>query len=137
MRYFIDTNLLIDFVVEAYISDNIYNVLDNYENTIYVSSEVIKEFIHLIQNEKVVPKKKLIKLDIFNFIEKELGFKVKFIAKEHLQTLSKLDIVDGHNDPNDRLIIAQAITENIPLISSDRHFYKYEKMGLNFISNYR
>ena len=74
---------------------------------------------------------------VFDFIENEMGIQVKYVAKEHLRTMAKLDKVDGHNDPNDRLIIAQAITEKIPLISSDRHFYKYEKMGLDFIPNYR
>ena len=76
-------------------------------------------------------------LDVFDFIEKELGFKVKYIAKEHLQTMANLDKVEGHNAPKDRLIIAQAITEKIPLISSDRWFENYTKWGLDFISNYR
>ncbi|MDR1779439.1 MAG: hypothetical protein LBR50_01745 [Tannerella sp.] len=39
------------------------------------------------------------------------------------------------NDPSDRLIIAQAITEKIPLISSDKQFPKYRKYGLAFILN--
>ena len=137
MRYLIDTNLLIDIIVEDNISADVDNILDNYENTIYVCSEVVKEFIHLLQNGKVAPNKKIKELDVFDFIENILGLKVKFIAKEHLRTLAKLTTVEGHNDPNDRLIIAQAITEKIPLISSDRHFAKYTKMGLDFISNYR
>ncbi|MDR1698564.1 MAG: PIN domain-containing protein [Prevotellaceae bacterium] len=137
MRYFIDTNLLADFVAESYISPDIYRILDNYETQIYVSSEVVKEFIHLVQNGKVAPKKKIHQLDIVDFIENSLGFNVKYVAKEHLRTFAKLDTVEGHNDPNDRLIIAQAITEKLPLISSDRHFTKYIKAGLDFIPNYR
>jgi len=39
----------------------------------------------------------------------------------------------GHNDPIDRIIIAQSITEKIPLISSDSKF-KYYK-NLDFIYN--
>ena len=137
MRYLIDSNLLIDLTAKAYISDDILDILDNCENIIYVSSESVKEFIHWLQREKIAPKTKMKVLDIFDFIENILGIKVKYVAKEHLRTMAKLDKIDGHNDPNDRLIIAQAITEKIPLISSDRHFYKYEKMGLDFISNYR
>ena len=42
----------------------------------------------------------------------------------------------GHNDPSDRLIIAQAIIEKIPIISSDKKFPEYRKQGLEFIPNY-
>jgi PIN domain nuclease of toxin-antitoxin system len=73
---------------------------------------------------------------VFDLIENEFGFQVKYVTKEHLRTLSKLETVEGHNDPNDRLIIAQAIIEKIPLISSDKKFPKYTKFGLEFVSNY-
>ena len=62
---------------------------------------------------------------------------MKHVTEEHLQTMARLDNVGGHNDAKDRLIIAQAITEKLPLISSDRYFKQYVKMGLNFIPNYR
>ena len=133
MRYLIDTNLLIDFVEEDNISTDIYEILDNCENLIYVSSESVKEYIHLWQNGKIMPNRKLSALDVFEYIENTVGFNVKFIAKEHLHTLAKLDLVEGHNDPSDRLIIAQAMTEKMSLISSDKKFPKYRKMGLDLI----
>ena len=80
-------------------------------------------------------KKSFLSLYVFDLIENEFGFHVKYVTKEHLRTLSKLEIVEGHNDPNDRLIIAQATTEKIPLISSDTKFPKYRKFGLVFIFN--
>ncbi|HBK32640.1 MAG TPA: PIN domain nuclease, partial [Porphyromonadaceae bacterium] len=43
----------------------------------------------------------------------------------------------GHNDPADRLIIAQAITEKMPLISSDHKFELYREYHLDFIYNKR
>jgi PIN domain nuclease of toxin-antitoxin system len=116
-------------------SDNVKDILDDYENSIYVSSEGIKEYIHLVQNGKIVPKKNMRSLDIFDIIENELGFNVKYVAKEHLRTLAKLDLVEGHTDPSDRLIISQALTERMPLISSDTKFPKYRKQGLNLIVN--
>jgi PIN domain nuclease of toxin-antitoxin system len=136
MRYLIDTNILINIIEDDYISDNVDAIIDNSENTIYISSECIREFIQLVQAEKITGKKNNIKIDIFEFIEKKLGFNIKYIAKEHLETLAKLPAVDGHNDPFDRLIIAQAITERLPIISSDRKFSKYRKYGLDFIPNY-
>jgi len=44
-------------------------------------------------------------------------------------------LMEGHNDPSDRLIIAQALTEKIPVISSDAKFPKYRKMGLDLVVN--
>jgi len=136
MRYLIDTNVFIQFVNDKHgISDDVQEILSDYENLIYVSSESIKEFIHLIQEGRVILDKNLRSLDIFDLTENVLGFNVKYVSKEHLQTLAKLETVDGHNDPNDRLIISQAMTEKMPLISSDTKFPRYVKFGLNFISN--
>ena len=47
-----------------------------------------------------------------------------------------MEIVNKHTDPFDRMIIAQAIAEKIPLISSDQKFSKYKKIGLDLIKNY-
>jgi len=133
MRYLIDTNIFIKMVNESDLfSNDVKSIFEDYENIIYVSSESIKEFIHLVQTGKVFLKKEL---DIFDFIENTLGFNIKYITKEHLSTFAKLDLIEGHNDPSDRLIIAQAITEKITLISNDKKFPKYKKMGLDLISN--
>jgi PIN domain nuclease of toxin-antitoxin system len=115
------------------LSNDVRAVFDDYENIIYVSSESITEFIHLIQTGKVIIKKD--SLDVFDLIENTLGFNVKYVTKEHLRTFAKLDLVEGHRDPSDRLIIAQALTEKMPLISSDTKFPKYRKQGLDLIFN--
>jgi PIN domain nuclease of toxin-antitoxin system len=135
MRYLIDTNVFINFVEDDYISHDVRNILEDYENTIYVSSESIKEFIHLVQNGRIILKKDFRLLDVFDLIENTLGFNVKYVNKEHLRTFAKLKLVENHNDPNDRLIISQAITEKMPLISSDTKFPRYRKHGLDLIYN--
>lgn len=56
---------------------------------------------------------------------------------KHIDTLAALPIYDDHRDPNDRMIIAQAISDKIPLVSSDRKFIRYERYGLDFIFNER
>jgi PIN domain nuclease of toxin-antitoxin system len=45
------------------------------------------------------------------------------ITLRHIFTLDKLP--EHHRDPFDRLLIAQAIHENIPIISYDSQFAKY------------
>ena len=136
MRYLIDTNVLINIIESDYLSNNVRAIINDCENLIYVSSECIREFIQLVHAKSISGKKNNEKIEIFDFVENELGFKIKYIAKEHLKTFEKLDLVEGHADPFDRLIIAQAITEKTPLISSDKKFPKYRKQGLEFIPNY-
>jgi PIN domain nuclease of toxin-antitoxin system len=60
--------------------------------------------------------------DTFTGIEKN-GFEILPIETNHLLELSKLEYF--HRDPFDRLIIAQSISEEMPVISSDDMFGKY------------
>jgi PIN domain nuclease of toxin-antitoxin system len=135
MRYLIDTNVFVNIVVDKYISNDVRALIGDYENQIYVSSETVKEFIHLVQTGRIVLEKNIRSLDVFDLIESKFDVKVKYVTEEHLRTLAKLETVENHNDPSDRLIISQAITEKITLISSDIKFPKYLKFGLDFIPN--
>jgi PIN domain nuclease of toxin-antitoxin system len=47
------------------------------------------------------------------------------ITREHVRGLASLPAVAGHKDPFDRLIAAQAVTENLPLVTADPAFRKY------------
>jgi len=134
MRYYIDTNILI-YLLEnkSKLTKNTKPIFEDYEHQIYVSSEAIKEFIHLFQQNRI--KFDLKKADnIFEYIE-QWGYTIKYIKKEHLKTFANLPIVKNHKDPSDRLIISQAITEKIPLISSDTDFPLYREFGLDLIEN--
>jgi len=134
MRYFIDTNIFIFSLGETHrLKKNVLEFLKDYENQIYVSSESITEFIHLFQQKRIKANLKKAE-DIFDYIE-NLGYTIKYIKKEHLKTFAGLPTVKDHNDPSDRLIISQSITENIPLISSDTAFPLYRKYGLDLIEN--
>lgn len=52
-------------------------------------------------------------------------FQVLEITDAHLLQLSQLPPVPGHRDPFDRLLIAQALTDNLTLISRDGKFGAY------------
>jgi PIN domain nuclease of toxin-antitoxin system len=136
MRYLIDTNIFMQIISEnSLLSETVRQILEDYENIICISSESIKETIHLLQTGKVKTKKWKIARDVIDFIEKELGYTIKYIKKEHLLTFASLELIEGHNDPSDRLIIAQAITEKMPVISSDNKFKHYRKQKLQLIFN--
>jgi PIN domain nuclease of toxin-antitoxin system len=103
MRYLIDTNVFIRLIKDYDISDDIKDILEDYNHVVYVSSESIKEFVHLTQNNKIVQRKEIRSLDIFDLIENTLGLNIKYVTKEHLRSFSKLASVEGHNNPVNRL----------------------------------
>ena len=138
MRYIVDTNVLLYIILEREnLSREVSKIVENYESIIYVSSESVKEIIHLFHCGKINTKKWKLARDVFNTIEQELEYTINYVKKEHLLTMANLEPAPNHNDPSDHLIIAQAITEKIPLISSDRKFEHYRKQRLNFIYNKR
>jgi PIN domain nuclease of toxin-antitoxin system len=51
------------------------------------------------------------------------GFSVLAVAFDHLRQIASLPLL--HRDPFDRMMIAQALAERIPIITSDRAFGAY------------
>ena len=103
----------------------------------FLSVESIKELIILIRNNKVKFKQWKSNVQMIEAIENEFGIKILPIKKEHLLTYARLEInkAQNHNDPSDYIIISQAITEKMPLNSSDKKFQYYTKQKLDFINN--
>ena len=45
----------------------------------------------------------------------------------------EINLSQKHKDPSDHVIISHAITERLPLLSSDSKFKFYRKQGLDFV----
>lgn len=135
MRYLIDTNIFLFTVNEQdRLTKEVNELLCDTTNTITISSRSIEEIINLLRIGKIkVPQWKETK-DIFATIN-ESGFTVDYFKKEHILTLGKLIPISGHKDPVDHAIMAHAITNKTPLISSDSKMRFYKDQGLNFIWN--
>jgi len=135
MRYLLDTNILVFHAQNGENLDkDVASILDDYENLIYISSEVIKETMHLIRYGKIDVKQWKKPNDIWKSIE-EWEFNIEYVKKEHIQTLGNLVMAKDHKDPTDHIIIAQAITNKMPIISSDWQFRNYKDQGLNLVFN--
>ena len=61
--------------------------------------------------------------DIFKIIE-QAGFETLPVSHNHILESTKLPL--HHNDPFDRLIIGQAMSEKMTLITKDKEFKRYE-----------
>ena len=141
MRYYLDTNMLgfLSTQRENEICPEVKDKLSDYVNILMTSSVCVHELIHLCQIGKLSFKKGVrapSPTDVLEWLD-YMGIKMIPVDKRHLQLYSELPMQPDHRDPNDRLIIAQAITDKIPLISSDRKFEWYRKHGLDFVFNAR
>lgn len=68
-------------------------------------------------------------VDITTAMER-IGLEVRTILLEDLWLLGQLPEVHGHRDPFDRMLIAQAITHGLTIVSSDRRFSLYPLLTL-------
>ena len=135
MRYFIDTNTFIFLCREPdKISREVKKIIEDCENQFIMSVESVREALMLGKNGKV---KELRSYDDIKAKMDEFGITIRHTADSHLETLSRLTPAPSHSDPADLMIISQAITEDLPLISSDKKFPFYRKQGLKFIPNKR
>lgn len=130
-RLLVDTNILV-YLLTDMIDEDTKALVQDPESMVHVSSVSVMEFIHLIQTGRIKINKHK-DFDAFRFIEETWEIRILSTSRDHLKQLERLPVVDGHNDPNDRLIIAQAINERLELVSSDAKFRHYVKFGLNFV----
>jgi PIN domain nuclease of toxin-antitoxin system len=139
VRYLLDTNILA-FLVSGdsdSISYETKEILSNYQNLLFASSISLVELLQLFRIRKIQPKAFQDALTMCNAIEKEFYIKIIPFAKEHVGTLSRLQIPADHNDPFDHAIIAQALSEKMTLVSSDKKFKEYIPQHLSLAFNRR
>jgi len=138
MRFYLDTNMLIFILMldKNNINVKISDILGDYSSILCTSSVAAKELLLLYRIGKLKSKKFKSEADILAGLEKG-GIEILFFNQYHFAQYIKLAIPNSHKDMNDHAIIAQAISDKIPLISSDHEFRSYTSQGLEFIFNKR
>lgn len=119
------------------LSQNVLSVLEDYDSILCVSAETLKELIVAYRSKRLLEKFWNSSEDMIRDIENMFYVTVLPLSKEHLITYSRLRINESqdHFDPSDHVIISHALTEKIPLISSDHKFLFYVNQGLDLIFN--
>lgn len=138
MRYLLDTNILIYYMSDkSSLSQNVLSVLEDYDSILCVSAETLKELIVAYRGKRFLEKFWNSSEDMIRDIENMFYVTVLPLSKEHLITYSRLRINESqdHFDPSDHVIISHALTEKMPLISSDHKFLFYVNQGLDLIFN--
>jgi PIN domain nuclease of toxin-antitoxin system len=119
MSYLLDTHTFI-----WWIEDNL--------NLSYQSKQIISNpnnliFVSAVNTWEITIKKSLGKLNVPGNLEEiilQCGFDVLPIAIKHTLFIENLD--KHHDDPFDRLLISQAIIENLTIITRDEKIIKYK-----------
>ncbi|MFK7908127.1 MAG: type II toxin-antitoxin system VapC family toxin [Chitinophagales bacterium] len=121
MNLLIDTHALIWYIEgNRELSSKAIEAIDNERNQIFVSKASLWEMAIKLSLNKLTISIDFSDLESFllrcNFLILDFDF-------PHLKTLMTLPY--HHRDPFDRLIIAQAITENLDVITRDNYFKYY------------
>lgn len=138
MRYLIDTNIFIYLSTDREkLSLDVVELLSEPDTLAYISTESVRELIIAYNNKGWGNKKWKSAEDLVNSIEETFYIEILPIAKDVMQTYSRLSInrTMNHKDPSDHVIISHAITIGMPLISSDTRFPYYSRHGLKLVFN--
>ena len=113
---------------------HIAGILQRYDDP--VNAQALRDCARTIRMEHQTNKVRT-EEDIMAMIKEDLCIEILPIREEHIRTYARLTINEnqGHFDPSDHIIIAHAITERMPLISSDHKFDFYIPQGLDYICN--
>ena len=138
--FYLDTNIIAYYLFDKKIDDNldsnVLELLGNPTNFFYASYVAVKEVVHLLKQGRIKLSNQQKDKTILYLLDEAHIITVP-VTKEHLFVFERLYYENGHTDPNDMLIIAQAISDKIPIISFDRKFKLYERQGLQFVFNKR
>lgn len=138
MRYLLDTHIFLYIAQDnEYLDRNVMELLQDYDNTFYVSAETLRELVVGYNNRSFSTKKWKTCEELIKAVTRDFGVVVLPLDEKVMLTYSRLhrNEAQGHKDPSDQVIISQAITLGIPLISSDTRFPFYTKQGLQLIFN--
>lgn len=122
MRFLLDTHAFLWFTAgDERLGGSAVDMIGNPENEVLLSVASLWEIAIKLGTGKL-------KLD-FSFdalLEDKVvgnGFRLLLLEPSHLRSL--LDLPLHHRDPFDRLLIAQAIAENLPILTEDGAFAAY------------
>ncbi len=121
MNYLLDTHTLIWFITDnEKLSRKAKLIIENKNNYCFVSIASLWEIGIKFSLGRLDLNSNLV--EIFRIIE-DTGFDILPISVNHILKNASLDFF--HQDPFDRIIISQAITDNLTIISKDSQFDNY------------
>lgn len=109
------------------LTPNFIKILSNPKYQFYLSIASVWEMQIKIQLGKLTVEPTL--QQALSIARQKNLYQILPITETHILNLQKLDFI--HKDPFDRLLISQAITENLTLLTVDEHIVQYPVEFIN------
>jgi PIN domain nuclease of toxin-antitoxin system len=123
MQVLLDTHALLWWVLDAGdLSKKARQAIGAFDNEVFVSSATAWEIAIKFRLGRLPQAESLVRSFRANL--RKLGFAELPISVEHAQTAGLL--ASEHKDPFDRMLIAQARTEGLALVSNEQLFDRYQ-----------
>ena len=139
MRLLLDTNVYVYMVsdIES-LTPDVRAVLEDVEHLKYLSIISLQELITAFRTKGLLSNIWNTEAEMISFVLNDPAVEIDNTDINVIRTLASLQIneAQGHKDPFDHIIISQAISHKMTLISSDTKFPFYRKQGLKLIENY-
>ena len=139
MRYLLDTNAYIRMISDReLLTTDVRAIVEDYDNQLYLSTESTKEMIVLYRTRRLLTNKFKTERDLVESVLSDYAVTLDLVDAYVLRQMADLRIneVEGHHDPSDHIIIAQAIAHRLVLISSDTKFPFYRQQGLDLVEDW-
>jgi len=132
MIYLLDTHTFIWATLQTdNLSKKSKEIISSRSNEIYVSTVSFWE----ISLKTRIKKYAFDNINIKDFPQyaRNMGFTIIDMQENETITFHELPLKKNHKDPFDRMLIWQAITKNMTMLSKDELFGQYKKDGLKLI----
>ncbi|NJA05567.1 type II toxin-antitoxin system VapC family toxin [Methylococcaceae bacterium WWC4] len=124
MNYLIDTQILIWYQLNSSkLGPGVLVLINNRKNSIYISQISLFE-ITIKQALGKLPELD-ITIDSLANLARQDYFNLLELKTQHIDAYVNIPLLANHRDPFDRLLLATAFTENMPMISADENFAVY------------
>ncbi len=132
MKFLIDTHVFIWFMMEPEkLSKKVLKQLMDEDNEIFISSMSFWEIAIKCQSGKL----SLGRINTLHLphIAEDYDFDILNPQLYDYVSISQIPLKENHHDPFDRMLIQQAIRNDLILISKDEKFQQYEENGLQLM----
>ena len=138
MRLLLDTNIYVYMVSDINsLTNDVRAVIEDFENLKYLSIVSLQELITAFRSKGLLSNIWKNESEMIEFVLHDPSVVVDNIDEHVIRSLAELEINESqeHKDPFDHIIIAQALSPKMTLVSSDTKFPFYRRQGLQLIEN--
>lgn len=138
MRLLLDTNIYVYMVNDRMsLTKDVCAYLEDPENLKYLSIVSLQKLITAFRTKKLLSNLWKTEAEMISFVLNDPSVEIDNTDVGVIRTLAALQINEAqeHKDPFDHIIISQAISHKMTLVSSDTKFSFYRKQGLRLIEN--